>query len=165
MRTRFGLLLALVVMLCSVVPAGAYTVSATGNWIDITSYCGGGVCVPITANHKADASVSYYYTSSYQKVAYYQTHSGLLYPKSSLCGWQSWVKGSSSYSTATGSVSIGGWYSIGALCNSMSDCKAYVSQSSSSLTGYPIRGYFSSFTNFTTRCIPASKGHTISVAF
>lgn len=165
MRTRLGLLLALIVILCSTVPAGAYTVSTTGNWIDVTSYCGSGVCVPITANHKADASVSYYYIHSHQKVTYYQTHGGLLYPNSSICGRHDWVKGGSSYSTATGSVSIGGWYSTGALCSPSAVCKHFVSQASYSVTGNPVRGYFSSFTNFTTRCIPVSVSHTISVAF
>jgi len=117
-----------------ITPTLASGVSGSGNWIDGTSYCGSGVCVPIPANHKADVYVEYYYVDSYHRVTYWENFGGVVYPKSSLCGYHDWSKGSTYFETSSGQVTISGWFSTGAWCDPSSVCRNYHSDTDYWLT-------------------------------
>jgi len=133
---------------------------------DVTSYCGSGVCVPIAANHKTNVYVEYYYVDSYHRVTYWEDFGGLVYPKSSLCGYHDWSKGSTYFETSYGNITISGWFSTGAWCDSSSVCRNYHSDTDYWLTCSSCKGRFKSNTWFTSRCIPAlSLPHTTSVTF
>jgi hypothetical protein len=137
--------------------------------MDFTMYCGSGVCAPFGTNHKATATVEYYYVSGGFRSVYSQSVSGTLSPGSSpvACGYYRWLFVSpATYSTAEGTITINGWVRTGALCNSNSTCDGY-----SSTNDYWLRcngnctGNFKTASYFSTRCIPTSIGHTLYLGF
>lgn len=156
-----ALLFALIIL-----PVLAAGVNGSGNWIDWTSYCGSGVCVPVSANHKANVHVEYYYVDSYHRVTYWEDFGGSVYPESSLCGYHDWVKGSTYYETSNGNVTISGWFETPVWCPSGKVCRNYHSDTDYWLNCPSCKGRFKSLTWFTTRCIPCSgPTHTTSVTF
>lgn len=171
-RYLMSMLIVVLFLLMMVIPAGAYGISGSGNWIDMTWFCTQTdtqpICVPILANHKADVHVEYYYVDSYHRVVYWQDFGGMIYPGTSACGNHDWSKGSTFYETSWGDVPIGGWFSTGAWCMSGSVCRNYHSDAGSWLTCSTCEGRFKSSTWFTNRCFPnlvPFDGHLTSVAF
>lgn len=141
-------------------PASADRANGSGNWIDWTSWCGGGACVPTSANHESDVEIEYYHDGLYYRVVYWQNFGGMVRPyPHPLCGSIDWIKSSTYYETADGNVTIGGWFSTGALCGSDWHCHNYRSETDYYLTCSLCRGGFHSFTWFTSRCIP-NRGAT-----
>jgi len=164
-RYAVFMLSAALLIVMMTVPAIASGVSGSGNWIDLTTYCGSGVCVPISANHQTSVSISYYWVDSYHRVTYWEDFGGMAYPGYSLCGYHDWLKGSTYYQTSGGNVTIGGWYSTGAWCSSGAVCHNYHSDMDYWLTCSWCTGQFGSNTWFTNRCIPNMSWHTTSVGF
>lgn len=147
----------------------ASTASASGNWIDLTLYCGSGVCVPYGTNHKTHAEVNYLrgggLPAGFRHV-FWQDFGGSLFPKSSFCGNYDWRKGSTWYVTNNGNVTIGGWWSTGAWCNSSTLCKNYFSDNDYGIMcSGSCKGKFKSATWFTSRCVPNLITHTTTVSF
>ncbi len=160
-----GVLCVLVLWLVGAVPAHAQQAESAGDWLDLTLYCGQGVCVPFGVHHRAHARVAYYRVGAQHRVVYWQTFGGAVLPAFSLCGAHDWVPGHTQYATASGDVAIGGWLEQPAWCAPGRTCHSYISVRSYWLTCEACRGQFESYSWFTNRCWPNSRGHTTRVAF
>lgn len=175
MKNHFPLILfhsvviALLWIIITITPTQADGVGNAGNWIDITWYCGGGrggICVPITANHRSDVHVEYYRVDLYRRVVYWVQFGGFVYPKTSLCGYHDWSKGNTAFVTSLGSIAIGGWFATGVWCRSDSVCRNYRSHTAYWLACTTCRGHFQSNTWFTNRCFPnLGPSRVLSVTF
>lgn len=140
--------------------------SNSGQWVDATSYCGSGACVPLSTTHRTTARVDWKY-STQAKLAYFQNISGSVTKGGNTLCPPTWIKGSSYYTDAGGSnKTISGWVHNGALCDTSTyHCDAYYSNNDYYLYGSAV-GHFGSFTNWTTRCIPSASGqHFVNVGF
>lgn len=161
------------IILSTFIAIPSYSVQANesrteGNYVDVTFYCGHGVCVPFGTNHKATSIVYYYYVAGNFRTVYRQTISGSLTPKSSICGQYKWLfNPPATYTHANGTTTIGGWYRTGASCGSGSTCDGFASGNGYYLNcnGTGCTGRFRTASYFTTRCIPTSIGHTLTDGF
>jgi hypothetical protein len=160
------------IILSTFIAIPSYSVQANesrteGNYVDVTFYCGHGVCVPFGTNHKATSIVYYYYVAGNFRIVYRQTVSGSLTPKSSIAVYIWLFNSPATYTHANGTTTIGGWYRTGASCGSGSTCDGFASGNGYYLNcnGTGCTGRFRTASYFTTRCIPTSIGHTLTDGF
>ena len=159
-------LLGLGVTIVGVTSASASDVTGSGNWIDLTTYCSSGVCVPVTVNHRNWVRVNYYRVDSSHRVVYWQDFSGSVYLNSSMCGLHDWSKNGTKYQHAYGTTSITGWYSTGTVCSPGTRCRSFRSDVDYWLTCSSCIGRFRSSTWFTKRCMPnMGPDHGTAVTF
>ncbi len=134
--------------------ASASDVTGSGNWIDLSTYCSSGVCVPVTVNHRNWVRVNYYRIDSSNRIVYWQDFSGSIYLGSSMCGLHDWIRKGTRYQHSTGTTDITGWYSTGTVCSPGTLCRSYRSENDYWLRCSSCIGRFRSSTWFTNRCMP-----------
>jgi hypothetical protein len=155
----------LLLQLLVALPAYGEQGESGGDWLDLTLYCGQGVCVPFGVHHRAHARVAFYRVGEQHRVVYWQHFGGAVFPAVSLCGAYDWLLGSTQYVTASGNMAILGWEAQPAWCAPNQTCRSYTSVRSYWLTCENCLGEFESFSWFNNRCWPNSRGHTTRVRF
>lgn len=146
--------------------AFATVVQGSGAWVDVSAYCGSGVCVPVAANHNSQASLDRYQSSYSIWITYWQNFGGSVTRGSGLlCGSHDFIKMTTKYK-ANGTTIIGGWVAQSTICSTNVVCRAWRSENDYWIYGTAPRGRFGSATSFGVRCVPSlGVEHIVAVPF